>query len=511
MITRELQILILGDIPEVGNIFERPLFQEELPVSPIFVRDKEQFEAKLEQDEIYDLVLIDIQPYGIEVLDRVREHRPACPIIMIADPNEVELVLEAKRKSLDAYLLRGIGDALFTDLLAEEIYTLLTKLVEPPTMQHPSADEMYRYAQFHNVLEPFFFVALKRYLLYANRVGQELIAALHDQPAFIGAPVEEWSLTDSAGEFTQHLDRAFAGHEMVHEQEFDFPTQNAPLLRELHYQPVTDPRGRVVGVSIAVHQPDDPQLQRVQNMQQIRNLAAAVSHENNNLLTVLQASTTLLSDRLTELNDADSLAYVAKIERGIERSVHFSRQLQSLSQTNVSQPEPINLNRLIRNMQATLNSYIPSHIHLNTEFDAQLPDIHADPGQWETVLTNLVRNCVRGMVDGGIIQLRTDTLTMNPATPGAPVGPGDYVVLELHCDHHSLLEKLGDRNLAPLFLAHREERYAGLELATVKSIVEQKGGRISTVTNDGRTIVRIYYPQLKPSQQPENRSRGAPQ
>ncbi len=171
MIKRKLKVLILGEVPEVGDIFERRLFEDSLSASPTHISDHHEFEAVLQREESYDLVLIDITPYGIEVLDQVRKILPACPVIMVGDPDQAGLLLQAKRKGLEAYLLRIPESERFTDLLAEEIFTQLKRFIEPPEMRSPSAEQMYRYAQFHNVLEPFFVVAPKRYLLYVNKAG----------------------------------------------------------------------------------------------------------------------------------------------------------------------------------------------------------------------------------------------------------------------------------------------------------------------------------------------------
>ncbi|MBA2664251.1 MAG: response regulator, partial [Bradymonadaceae bacterium] len=119
----KLKVLILGHVPEEGDIFSRTMFTEDLPASPVHIEDPDEFAAAIEEDEIYSLILIDITPYGLEVLEQVRQSRPACPVIMISDPDQAHILLEAKRKGLEAYLVRGADRELFTDLLAEEIYT----------------------------------------------------------------------------------------------------------------------------------------------------------------------------------------------------------------------------------------------------------------------------------------------------------------------------------------------------------------------------------------------------
>ncbi len=502
MITRELKVLILGDVPEVSDIFERELFEQELPSSPIHIEDHTEFDAEIEREENYDLVLIDVTPHGIEVLEKVRESMPACPVVMVGNPEEAGKLLEAKRHGLEAYLLRAVDSEIFTDLLAEEIHTQLKRFVEPPTMENPSADQMYRYAQFHNVLEPFFVVARRRYLLYVNRAGQELIMQLHDNRPMVGARLESWVLEETLDAFHERLDRAFAGHPVIHERYYEeFDDEDG--LRELHYQPVTDPKGRVVAVSIAASKTGRPELQRARTMQQLTGLAATVSHENNNLLTVLMSNTELLAHRLRELDDDKALKRLEKIERAIDRSTRFTRQLQAFSRTSVSRPEPINLSELIDGLRDSLSSLVSSNIKIEFDLDRDLPEIDGDRDYWHTAVVNLVKSGAAEMNEAGHISLKTHSLRVRPAQARLPVAPGNYVVLEIIYEGQPLHEWMRARIFDPFFTDRRADRHAGLELATVKSIVEQGGGRMVVDNRDDQTVTCIYYPALDP---PEERA-----
>ncbi|MFU8802650.1 MAG: ATP-binding protein [Bradymonadaceae bacterium] len=493
MHTKKAKVLILGDVPEVGDIFSREIFAEDLPASPLHIKDHHEFKEAIEKDDTYSLILIDLTPYGIEVLEQVRESRPACPVIMISNSDEAHILLEAKRKGLEAYLVRLDDKKLFTDLLAEEIYTQLNRFTEPPTMASPSADEMYRYAQYYNVLEPFFVVARRRYLLYVNKAGLDLIDAIHGSKPSAGDPLDTWTLERSLDEFQGILDRAFSGHEAVHERSFAEIEDGG--LRELHYQPVTDPTGRVVAVSICVHQPARPELERARTMQRMAEMAAWVSHEHNNLLNVLLANADLLGIRLTELGDVEALGHLRIIEQAIERSTAATSQLQAFSRTSVAQPEPFNLNELIDELLDSIHAGISPDVALIHDLDRRLPKIYADRNHWKTVVTNLIRNGADDLADeGGAVHLRTGCVRVTRDRTDMPVGPGMYVLMELCFEGNVMTEWLRDQRFDPFFTVRRLKGQSGLELATVKSIVEQGGGRIAVEHTDHQTIIRVYYP-----------------
>ncbi|MFW6054170.1 MAG: two-component system sensor histidine kinase NtrB, partial [Persicimonas sp.] len=425
-----------------------------------------------------------------------------CPVVMVGNPEEAGKLLEAKRHGLEAYLLRAVDSEIFTDLLAEEIHTQLKRFVEPPTMENPSADQMYRYAQFHNVLEPFFVVARRRYLLYVNQAGQDLVVQLHDNKPMVGARLESWVLEGTLEEFNECLDQAFAGHAVVHERHFE-ALDDEDGVRELHYQPVTDPHGRVVAVSLAASDTARPELQRARTMQQLTGLAATISHENNNLLNVLMSNTELLAHRLRELGDDKALKRLEKIEGAIERSARFTHQLQAFSRTSVSRPERIDLSELIDELSDSLDALVPANMEVQFDLDRDLPEIDGDRDHWQTAVVNLVKNGASQMNEGGRLVLETHHLRVTPAQERVPVAPGNYVVLEVIYDGPALHEWMRARIFDPFFTDRRADRHAGLELATVKSIVEQGGGRMVVDNRDDQTVTCIYYPALDP---PEERA-----
>lgn len=506
MRARELKVLILGEVPEVGDIFERRVFQDTLAASPIHVRNHENFEEFLQRQESYDLVLIDIKPYGIEVLEMVREVLPACPVVMVVDPDQAHYLLEAKQKGLEAYLIRSVDGELFTDLLALEIQTQLTHFLEPPKMESPSADLLYRYAQFHNVLEPLFVITRRRYLLYVNKAGQHLLEEINGTEPQFGDTIDEWVLEGTTQEFKKRLDQAFAGKELVAERHFPCLGSNDEGLRELHYQPVVDPRGRVVAVSIAVHQRAHPELHRARSMQYLTDLAAGISHQNNNLINILMANTELLTNHLMSQGDEEALRRLKKIEEAIERATRFTHQLQAFSQTSVSQPEAIDLSELIEGLQKSLRG----DVDLVLDLEPDLPEIWADRDHWKTVVRNLVQHAARQLNDEDKLVLKTRSLQTTARDRSHPVAPGQYILFEVCYPGEEMTDLIQDRRFDPFFVQRHPHRRADLELATVKSIVEQGSGEIVVENKGGHNIYRIYYPtaDLRSSREEETRRRG---
>ncbi|QDG50595.1 PAS domain S-box protein [Persicimonas caeni] len=246
---RDFKVLVLGSLPEADDLFERGVFKDEYPCEPVRVENPEEF-GRAVREPTFDLILIDVEPHGINVLRSVLDERPMRPMIMVADAAQGDVILEAKRLGLERYVMRLSDDVLNADLLAEEMVFILQRLSEPPSMEHPTVEELFRFAQYHNVRQPFFVIDRNHRLLYTNASGKALVKAVHDHDLREGDQYDRFPLTGSTQESTSHLNEALGGSEVEIEHTYERLVKN-DRHREVFYQPVHDTTGAVVAVSIA--------------------------------------------------------------------------------------------------------------------------------------------------------------------------------------------------------------------------------------------------------------------
>lgn len=245
----DFKVLVLGSLPEADDLFERGVFKDEYPCESVRVENPEDFGGAVREPTV-DLILIDVEPHGINVLRSVLDERPMRPMIMVADAAQGDVILEAKRLGLERYVMRLSDDALNADLLTEEMVFVLQRLNEPPSMEHPTVEELFRFAQYHNVRQPFFVIDRNHRLLYANASGKALAKSVHDHELREGDQYERFPLTGSTQESTSHLDEALDGRDIEIEHIYEQLAKDVRH-REVLYQPVRDTTGEVVAVSIA--------------------------------------------------------------------------------------------------------------------------------------------------------------------------------------------------------------------------------------------------------------------
>src|SRR5207245_1870393 len=172
----------------------------------------------------------------------------------------------------------------------------------------------------------------------------------------------------------------------------------------------------------------EDQLRQAQKMEAVGRLAGGVAHDFNNLLTAILGSVELL---LRDLEPASPLRQDAgEIKKAGERAAELTRQLLAYSRRQVLNPEVLDLNRVVADMDRMLRRLIGEDVDLVTRPAPQLDAVRADRGQIEQVLVNLVLNARDARPQGGKLTLEPGHGTTfkiylpRAAAPGAsPASP----------------------------------------------------------------------------------------
>ncbi len=239
------------------------------------------------------------------------------------------------------------------------------------------------------------------------------------------------------------------------------------------------------------------QYHQAQKMDAIGRLTSGVAHDFNNVLTAINGFAELMLRRLKP--DDWEYAMVTGILKSGQRAAGLVRQLLLFSRKTTANPQVMDLNAAVIEMQTMLRRVIGENIEFNTNLAADLWYIKADPAQIEQVIVNLVVNARDALPNGGHLFVQTVNQVVEPEyiRHDLDMPAGKYVLLSVADDGVGIPPSVREHIFEPFFTTKEKGKGTGLGLATVYGIIHQHGGFITVDSEVGQgTTFNIYLPAV---------------
>jgi PAS domain S-box-containing protein len=239
----------------------------------------------------------------------------------------------------------------------------------------------------------------------------------------------------------------------------------------------------------------EDQIRQSNKMESMGQLAAGITHDFNNLLTVINGVAEFVVEDLRD--NAPALKKLATIRDAGARATSLTAQLLAFSRKQILRPSVVSLNRVVVEAEALLRRVLGEDVRFVLQMQADLAVVTLDVGQFQQVILNLALNSRDAMSKGGMLTIQTANVTFDEetGTPHAGIRPGHYVMLALLDTGIGMDEATQARIFEPFFTTKPPGQGTGLGLATVYGIVKQSGGEIRVQSKVGEgTAFRIYLP-----------------
>jgi PAS domain S-box-containing protein len=271
--------------------------------------------------------------------------------------------------------------------------------------------------------------------------------------------------------------------------------------------PIHDGSGRIVGATRIARDLTEvrevesalrdarEKLRQAQKMEAVGRLAGGIAHDFNNLLTVILSYADLALGSLPP--DEPVRSDLEQIALASHKAADLTRQLLAFSRTRSLAPQLVDVHQSVRGIATLLARILGEDIELTLPAERPVGKIHADPGQIEQVIMNLVINARDAMPDGGKLTLATTDVVLGEAEMATLPGviPGRYVRLTVTDTGVGMDAATAARIFEPFYTTKEVGKGTGLGLATVLEIVTHSGGRVSVRSEPGAgTTVSVDLP-----------------
>ncbi len=255
----------------------------------------------------------------------------------------------------------------------------------------------------------------------------------------------------------------------------------------IYTYPVFDAAGQLSRVvemrrDITVRTEMEKRLQQSEKLAVIGELSTYIAHEIRNPLFAIGG----FANAVLRNPDLDAVSR-DKVNIILQESKRLDKILKSIinfARPTEPQEKEISVNEVLEDIMHLFNLTCEEQgIHVDTRLDPALANAKGDPELLKQCLINLIKNALEAMPEGGTLKLETFV-------------EWEFVVIEVSDTGKGIPKVIRDKIFNP-FYSTKENSGAGLGLAMTKKIMDDMGGSIDLLTQEGKgTSITVRLPMF---------------
>jgi PAS domain S-box-containing protein len=244
-------------------------------------------------------------------------------------------------------------------------------------------------------------------------------------------------------------------------------------------------------------------------------LASGVAHNFNNMLQAVMGQASLIEMQLAK--DSPLIGSAKMIIEAASKGAGLIKQLLSFSMPGTSSKSTFSPNRMFTDSADLYRSVLGSAINFELRLAEEAPNVLADYGKIQQVITNLLMNAKEaiGGRDYGNVRITTRTVRLASGEVDPELAPGTYLRVDVEDNGAGMDPERLSRCFEPFFTTKNVDTRtglgfngSGLGLSSAYSIIKSHEGSITVSSTLGEgTVFSMYLPAaLDDSAQPTEKA-----
>jgi PAS domain S-box-containing protein len=256
------------------------------------------------------------------------------------------------------------------------------------------------------------------------------------------------------------------------------------------------------------------ELARSRRLESLGQLTEGITHDFNNLLTVIASYSSLVHDEITVAEAAEGTSRwgpvrwdMRQIEDAADRANRLIKHLMAFARREQIELVPADVGELAKDATALLSQVIGEQIEITVAPAKDLWPVKVDAAMLRQAIVNIAINARDAMPAGGHVSITIDnvdtgdgdslrtTWSQAEVAELAELLPGRYVRLRVADSGAGMDPVIAQRAFEPFFTTKSGDAAAGLGLSAVSRFAAKTGGRAWLASQSGQgTTITLMLP-----------------